>query len=173
MKILSKNYSRKLHSAELQPPPAEAWLASETSDSGSYRDVEATKYEGLIMPPLIAPAAEPLSLAAPCADATLFGVGSLVQGARISSGDNIRVSGRMIDVTVRGIRRLEILVDGSFTGNISAEEVLVAGKVQGNVVATKHVHIAETGRINGDVQCGRISWSAGGVVNGVIRNSAS
>jgi len=172
MKIFSKNYSRKLRTAALQPSPTEELLASGTSDSGSYRDDEAMKYEDPIMPPLIAPAAERLRLAAPCADATVFGVGSLVQGARICSGDNIRVSGRMIDVTVCGIRRLEILVDGSFTGEISAEEVLVAGKIQGNVVATKHVHIAESGRINGDVQCGRISCSSGGVVNGVIRKTA-
>lgn len=57
---------------------------------------------------------------------------------------------------------------GSVEGDIQAGHVIIAGRVEGNVLAREHLEIAVTGRVAGDASYRQLGVELGGVVNGRI-----
>lgn len=57
---------------------------------------------------------------------------------------------------------------GSVEGDIQAAHIIVAGRVEGNVVAGERLEISVTGRVRGDASYKRLGVELGGVVNGRI-----
>lgn len=57
---------------------------------------------------------------------------------------------------------------GSVEGDIQAAHVVIAGRVEGNVLAREHLEIAVTGRVTGDVPYKQLGVELGGVVSGRI-----
>lgn len=51
---------------------------------------------------------------------------------------------------------------GAVTGNVRAVEVLVAGKIHGNVCASGHLEIMATGTIEGDIDAKSLRVETGG-----------
>ena len=57
---------------------------------------------------------------------------------------------------------------GSVEGDIQAAHVVVAGRVEGNVLARERLEISVTGRVMGDVSYKQLGVELGGSVNGRI-----
>ena len=57
---------------------------------------------------------------------------------------------------------------GSVEGDIRAAHVVIAGRVEGNVLAREHLEVAVTGRVTGDASYKQLGVELGGVVNGRI-----
>ncbi len=57
---------------------------------------------------------------------------------------------------------------GSVEGDIQAAHVVVAGRVEGNVLARERLEISVTGRVTGDVSYKQLGVELGGSVNGRI-----
>jgi cytoskeletal protein CcmA (bactofilin family) len=61
---------------------------------------------------------------------------------------NYKVAGRFIgDCDLEGALLLD--KNGLWQGNITADIVVIAGEVEGNVVANKQLEVSRTGRVNG------------------------
>jgi cytoskeletal protein CcmA (bactofilin family) len=58
---------------------------------------------------------------------------------------------------------------GAVTGNVRGIDVLVAGKIHGNVVCTGHLDILATGVIEGDIDAKSLRVEVGGVFAGTSR----
>jgi cytoskeletal protein CcmA (bactofilin family) len=58
---------------------------------------------------------------------------------------------------------------GAVTGNVRAVDVLVAGKIHGNVVCTGHLDILASGAIEGDIDAKSLRVEVGGVFAGTSR----
>ena len=57
---------------------------------------------------------------------------------------------------------------GSVEGDIQAAHVVIAGRVEGNVLAWERLEIAAAGRVTGDVSYKQLGVEIGGSVNGRI-----
>jgi cytoskeletal protein CcmA (bactofilin family) len=63
---------------------------------------------------------------------------------------------------------LTIGANGSCSAEVHAKNVVVIGKVNGNVIATERIEIQATGLVNGDVSAPKLIVQEGAVVNGSI-----
>jgi cytoskeletal protein CcmA (bactofilin family) len=61
---------------------------------------------------------------------------------------------------------------GLWTGTIRAADVIVAGHVEGDIIATGRVEITDSARITGTVSGGAIAVAEGAVVEGVMKTTA-
>ncbi len=57
---------------------------------------------------------------------------------------------------------------GVWTGNITADNVVIAGEVKGNIVAKKKIDIVSTAKINGSLACPLVAIAEGAVHEGEI-----
>jgi len=102
---------------------------------------------------------------------TLINEGCKITGLITGSGD-YKING-----TVEGDCDLDGTItihnDGHWAGTVKAEHVIVAGHVDGDIVAHGHVEIAGTARITGTVTGEAIAVAEGAVVEGVMRTTSS
>lgn len=61
--------------------------------------------------------------------------------------------------------------NGLWTGTIRAANVIVAGHVEGDIIASGHVEITDTARITGTVSGEAIAVAEGAVVEGVMKTT--
>lgn len=61
--------------------------------------------------------------------------------------------------------------DGHWKGTIQARDVIVAGRVEGDIVAAGKVEITDTARITGTVSGEAIAVAEGAVVEGVMKTT--
>jgi cytoskeletal protein CcmA (bactofilin family) len=78
-----------------------------------------------------------------------------------------------IDGTVEGQveSRSSIVVgeSGTVRGEVRGSDVVIAGHVFGNVVASGHLEVVATGTIEGDIEAQSVSIETGGVFRGMSR----
>ncbi|HZK42864.1 MAG TPA: polymer-forming cytoskeletal protein [Syntrophomonadaceae bacterium] len=55
---------------------------------------------------------------------------------------------------------------GHIKGEVKAENIIIAGKIEGNVSVKKRLEIATTGNLSGDVSCSILTIEEGGILNG-------
>ncbi len=67
------------------------------------------------------------------------------------------------------ISRVTIGRNGSVAANISAREVVILGKVQGNIQCTDRLDIRSEGSLTGDVITQRISVEDGAILKGSVQ----
>lgn len=78
---------------------------------------------------------------------------------------NLRINGKFKgNLNTKG--RLVIGEKATVNAGIDGEEISVAGKLTGNVKATKKIEILSSGQINGDVQTPIVSINEGGILQG-------
>jgi len=116
-----------------------------------------------------APAAVNVAPAAPA---------STTNASRITPGLSLKgeISGRedlWIGGSVDGSLRFDasrVVVGGSgmVHGGIEAREIVIEGKVEGDLRATERLEITQTGRVRGDASAPRLSMQEGAVFNGSI-----
>ena len=101
--------------------------------------------------------------------ATLINEGCKISGEITGSGDLI-VSGEVAgDCDITGT--VSLSGNGYWQGTIRADNVIIAGQVEGDIAANSKVEITETARIVGTVTGEAIAVAEGAVVEGVMRTT--
>jgi cytoskeletal protein CcmA (bactofilin family) len=93
---------------------------------------------------------------------------TLVIKGEISGAEALYIDGQIEGKISMPENRVTIGRNGSVQANISAREVVVMGKVTGNIECTDRVDIRSEGVVNGDVSTVRISVEDGAVLKGGI-----
>jgi cytoskeletal protein CcmA (bactofilin family) len=101
------------------------------------------------------------------ADQATIGKGLLIKG-EISGSESLYVDGKVEgSITLPG-NRVTVGRNGQVAANITAREIVVLGKVRGNLSATDRVDIRAEGALSGDVAAARISIEDGAFFKGGI-----
>jgi len=112
------------------------------------------------------PAAEPLSRARQELKESTIAAGLTFEG-KIEGSGHVRISGRFKgDVEVDGT--LTIDPGAHLGGSIRAGAVVVGGELEGNIESAQRVELQQTGVINGDVNAGTLTVSAGARMRGRV-----
>jgi cytoskeletal protein CcmA (bactofilin family) len=94
---------------------------------------------------------------------------SLVIKGEVSGTESLYIDGRIEGKISLPENRLTIGRNGSIQANITAREVVVMGKVTGNIECSDRVDIRSEGCVIGDVSTMRISVEDGAVLKGGIQ----
>lgn len=98
---------------------------------------------------------------------TLIGPGSEMEGV-LQCEDNLRIDGRF-NGSIESQGCVTIGEEAIARSNISAREVIVAGKVYGDITAEGKLTITPTGQMYGDVYAASLIVMEGGLLNGASR----
>lgn len=98
---------------------------------------------------------------------TLIGPGSEVEGV-LQCEDDLRIDGRF-NGSIKTQGCVTIGEAAIARSNISAREVIVAGKVYGDVTAENKLTITTTGQMYGDVHAASLIVMEGGLLHGASR----
>ncbi|MGD0738546.1 MAG: polymer-forming cytoskeletal protein [Terracidiphilus sp.] len=107
------------------------------------------------------------SNAAPAGDQAVISKGLFVKG-EISGTESLYIDGKVEGSISLPGNRVTIGRNGTVGANVTAREVVVMGKVRGNVSATDRVDIRAEGALSGDVAAARISIEDGAFFKGGI-----
>lgn len=124
-------------------------------------------------PPRPAPSAAVLETAARPApgsgsgDQATIGKGLFIKG-EITGSESLYIDGKVEGSINLPGSRVTVGRNGQVAANISAREIVVLGKVRGNVSASDRVDIRAEGSLNGDVTVARISIEDGAYFKGGI-----
>jgi cytoskeletal protein CcmA (bactofilin family) len=94
---------------------------------------------------------------------------SLVIKGELSGAEALYIDGRVEGKISLPDHRVTIGRNGSAQANITAREVVVMGKVNGNIDCTDRVDIRSEGSVTGDVTTMRISVEDGALLKGGIQ----
>jgi cytoskeletal protein CcmA (bactofilin family) len=100
-------------------------------------------------------------------DQATIGKGLHVKG-EVSGTESLFVDGKVEGTINLPGNRLTVGRNGQVAANVVAREVVIQGKVRGNVTATDRVDIRAEGSLSGDVACARISIEEGAFFKGGI-----
>src|ERR1700693_1816876 len=93
---------------------------------------------------------------------------SLVIKGEVTGSESLYIDGRVEGSINLSGNRVTIGRNGVVAANISAREIVVLGKVRGNLTASDRVDIRSDGSLTGDVVAARISIEDGGFFKGGI-----
>ena len=93
---------------------------------------------------------------------------SLVIKGEVSGSESLYIDGRVEGTINLPGNRVTVGRNGQVQANINAREVVVLGKVKGNLTASDRVDIRNEGALTGDVVCQRISIEDGAYFKGGI-----
>ena len=117
------------------------------------------------------PAYEPSPSRTPAAAITgeqaTIGTGLFIKG-EINGSESLFIDGKVEGSVNLPGNRVTIGRNGQVAANITAREIVVLGKVRGNVFATDRVDIRAEGSLSGDVSAARISIEDGAFFKGGI-----
>ena len=108
------------------------------------------------------PAAEPMPAAAPrnavinSAEQATIGKSLVIKG-EVTGSESLYIDGRVEGSINLAGNRVTIGRNGVVNANINAREIVVTGKVKGNLIASARVDIRNEGSLTGDVVAQRIS----------------
>jgi cytoskeletal protein CcmA (bactofilin family) len=94
---------------------------------------------------------------------------SLVIKGEVSAAESLYIDGRIEGKISVPDNRVTVGRNGSVQANITAREVVVMGKVHGNIDCSDRVDIRNEGSVTGDVSTVRISVEDGALIKGGIQ----
>src|SRR6202047_4912520 len=94
---------------------------------------------------------------------------SVVIKGEVSGTESLYVDGRIEGTVNFAEHRVTIGRNGSGAANISAREVVILGKVQGNIQCSDRLDIRSEGALTGDVVTQRISVEDGAILKGSVQ----
>jgi cytoskeletal protein CcmA (bactofilin family) len=115
-------------------------------------------------PRAAAPVASPV---APSGEQATIGKSLFVKG-EVSGSESLYIDGKVEGTINLPGNRVTVGRNGQVAANIMAREVVVLGKVRGNVNASDRVDIRSEGSLTGDVAAARISIEDGAYFKGGI-----
>jgi cytoskeletal protein CcmA (bactofilin family) len=98
---------------------------------------------------------------------------SLVIKGEISGAESLFVDGRIEGTINIPENRVTIGRNGAVTADINAREVVIMGKVQGNIICSDRLDIRSEGSVTGDVVVQRISVEDGAILKGSVQVQAA
>lgn len=98
---------------------------------------------------------------------------SLVIKGEVSGAESLYVDGRIEGTITVSDHRVTIGRNGNVTANINAREVVIMGKVKGNIQCSDRLDIRGEGSLTGDVITQRISVEDGAVLKGSVQVRAA
>jgi cytoskeletal protein CcmA (bactofilin family) len=98
---------------------------------------------------------------------------SLVIKGEVSGTESLYIDGRVEGTVNFAGHRVTIGDNGSAAANISAREVVILGKVQGNIQSSDRLDIRSQGSLTGDVVTQRISVEDGAFLQGSVQVRAA
>ena len=114
--------------------------------------------------PAPAPAATP---SASTAEQATIGKSLIIKG-EVTGSESLYIDGKVEGAITLAGNRVTIGRNGQVAANITAREIVVLGKVRGNVTASDRVDIRSEGSLTGDVTAQRISIEDGAFFKGGI-----
>jgi cytoskeletal protein CcmA (bactofilin family) len=90
---------------------------------------------------------------------SIVGASVKIEGDLKSQG-NLRIDGTVLG-KVKTTQNLFVGESANISADVEAENVVVAGIVQGNIKASGALNISRTGRIHGDINCGTLQVEEG------------
>ena len=109
----------------------------------------------------------PPRAAAPAGDQATIGKGLVIKG-EISGSESLFIDGKVEGTINLPGNRVTVGRNGQVAANITSREIVVLGKVRGNITATDRVDIRSEGALTGDVTAARISIEDGAFFKGGI-----
>ena len=116
--------------------------------------------------PVLAEAPRPVSATATVDQATIGK--SLVIKGEVTGSESLYIDGRVEGSINLAGNRVTVGRNGVGAANINAREIVVLGKVRGNLTASDRVDIRSDGSLTGDVVAARISIEDGAFFKGGI-----
>jgi cytoskeletal protein CcmA (bactofilin family) len=107
------------------------------------------------------------SAAAPAGEQATIGKSLIVKG-EVSGSESLYIDGKVEGAINLPGNRVTVGRNGQVAANITAREVVVLGKVRGNITASDRVDIRSEGSLTGDVAAARISIEDGAFFKGGI-----
>jgi len=105
--------------------------------------------------------------AAPTGEQATIGKGLTIKG-EINGSESLYIDGKVEGSVNLPGNRVTVGRNGQVAASITAREIVVLGKVRGNVTATDRVDIRAEGSLSGDVAAARISIEDGAFFKGGI-----
>jgi cytoskeletal protein CcmA (bactofilin family) len=115
--------------------------------------------------PALAP--RPVSNTTTTADQATIGKSLVIKG-EVTGSESLYIDGRVEGSISLAGNRVTIGRNGVVAANINAREIVVLGKVRGNLTASDRVDIRSDGSLTGDVVAARISIEDGAYFKGGI-----
>src|ERR1700687_2763954 len=94
---------------------------------------------------------------------------SLVIKGEVSGTESLYIDGRIEGTVNFAGHRVTIGDNGSVAANISGREVVILGKVQGNIQCTDRLDIRSQGSLTGEMVTQRISVEDGAILKGSVQ----
>ena len=98
---------------------------------------------------------------------SLVGVGMRVIGD-IESNGVIKIEGT-VEGCIRGARQVLLGRQGEISGDVYARDVVIGGRVSGNVFASERVEVQGTSAVQGDIHTKSIVVLEGARINGSVK----
>ncbi len=115
--------------------------------------------------PAVAP--RPSSTTTTTADQATIGKSLVIKG-EVTGSESLYIDGRVEGSISLAGNRVTVGRNGVVSANINAREIVVLGKVRGNITASDRVDIRSDGSLTGDVVAARISIEDGAYFKGGI-----
>jgi len=93
---------------------------------------------------------------------------SLVIKGEVTGAESVFIDGRIEGTVTFADHRVTVGRSGNVTANITAKEVVIMGKVQGNVECSDRLDIRSEGVLCGDVITHRITIEEGAILKGGV-----
>jgi cytoskeletal protein CcmA (bactofilin family) len=113
------------------------------------------------------PAPAPRAAVSSTADQATIGKSLVIKG-EVTGSESLYIDGRVEGSINLSGNRVTVGRNGVVSANINAREIVVLGKVRGNLTASDRVDIRSDGSLTGDVVAARISIEDGAFFKGGI-----
>jgi cytoskeletal protein CcmA (bactofilin family) len=144
------------------------WKPNQSGNSSQTPPSEPARPAATPAAPSYDPPARSTS-AAPGAAADQATIGkSLVVKGEVSGSESLYIDGKVEGAINLPGNRVTVGRNGQVSANITAREIVVLGKVRGNMTASDRVDIRSEGSLTGDVAAQRISIEDGAFFKGGI-----
>lgn len=100
-----------------------------------------------------------------------------VIGTEATISGDVRVTGSLrVDGTIEGdvsaTRRIQVGADGRVTGDLSADQLQIAGYVDGHIEG-EYIHLLSAARVSGSLQAARLVMEEGATLDGTCAMTAA
>src|SRR5712691_1281169 len=118
-------------------------------------------------PSTLNPAAPVKTVTSPIEQATIGR--TLVIKGEVSGSESLYIDGRIEGTLTFKDHRVTVGRNGVVQANIAAREVVIMGKVTGNIECSDRVDIRSEGSLTGDIVSQRISIEDGAILKGAVQ----
>lgn len=103
----------------------------------------------------------------PAEGSTVIGKSVVIRG-ELAGGEDLFLDGTMEGTITLTGSRLTVGPNARVTANISAQDVVIFGRVDGNILASGSIDLRQTASLVGDVQAGRLAIEESAMIKGRV-----